>query len=94
VTSFQKPWEDEHLLATLRTNAELYRALRNGQRLEAENRLFRAQHRPTFIADSPAMRQVVEHHYSGWPSDANVLVTGRAWLRQGSGGADASMRSP
>src|SRR6266704_3551399 len=39
----QKPWEDERLLATIRTNAELYRALRQGQRLEAENKLFRAQ---------------------------------------------------
>jgi DNA-binding NtrC family response regulator len=72
----QKPWEDERLLATIRTNAELYRALRQGQRLEAENRLFRAQRRPTFIADSPSMRQVVDTITQVAPSEANVMITG------------------
>ena len=33
----QKPWENARLVATLRTQAELSRALRRGQRLEAEN---------------------------------------------------------
>ena len=37
----QKPWENARLLATLRTQIELGRALRKGQRLEAENRLLR-----------------------------------------------------
>src|SRR5512142_2929175 len=32
----QKPWDNARLLATLRTQAELARALRRGQRLEAE----------------------------------------------------------
>ena len=34
----QKPWENARLVATLRTQVELSRALRRGQRLEAENR--------------------------------------------------------
>src|SRR5499426_1554726 len=34
----QKPWENPRLLAILKTQAELARALRRGQRLEAENR--------------------------------------------------------
>ena len=34
----QKPWENARLLAILRTQVELARALRRGQRLEAENR--------------------------------------------------------
>src|SRR5215472_10390155 len=37
----QKPWDDDHLVAKLRTHAELYQSLRYGQRLEAENKLFR-----------------------------------------------------
>lgn len=72
----QKPWEDERLIATVRVNAELYRALRQGQRLEAENRLFRAQHKPAFIAEAPAMRQVVDTITQVAPSEANVLITG------------------
>jgi DNA-binding NtrC family response regulator len=72
----QKPWEDERLLATIRTNAELYRALRQGQRLEAENKLFRAQRKPNFIAGAPSMRQVVDTITQVAPSDANVLITG------------------
>lgn len=72
----QKPWEDERLVATVRVNAELYRALRQGQRLEAENRLFRAQPKPAFIAESPSMRPVVDTITQVAPSEANVLITG------------------
>jgi DNA-binding NtrC family response regulator len=72
----QKPWDDERLLNTVRTHAELYRALRQGQRLEAENRLFRNQGKVTFIVESPAMRNVVESISQVGPSDANVLITG------------------
>ena len=35
----QKPWDNARLLAIVRTQVELGRALRRGQRLEAENRL-------------------------------------------------------
>ena len=72
----QKPWDEERLVATLRTHSELYRALRQGQRLEAENRLFRNQRSPTFIAQAPSMRSVVECIAQVGPSDANVLITG------------------
>jgi DNA-binding NtrC family response regulator len=72
----QKPWDDERLLNTVRTQAELFRALRRGQRLEAENRLFRNQGKVTFIAEAPAMRNVVESIAQVGPSDANVLITG------------------
>ena len=34
----QKPWDNARLLAILRTQVELGRALRRSQRLEAENR--------------------------------------------------------
>ena len=72
----QKPWENARLLATLRTQAELARALRRGQRLEAENRALRDEGRPLLIAESEAMRPVLEMIERVGPSDANVLITG------------------
>ena len=73
----QKPWENEKLLATLRTQIELGRALRKGQRLEAENRLLRGDDkRPTLIAESRSMRPVLEMIERVGPSDASVLITG------------------
>ena len=39
----QKPWENERLLAIVRTQVELHRALEVAQRLEAENKLLRGQ---------------------------------------------------
>ena len=72
----QKPWENARLIAILRTQIELARALRKSQRLEAENRLLRADGRPTLIAESAAMRPVKEMIARVGPSDANVLITG------------------
>jgi len=72
----QKPWDNARLLSILRTQIELSQALRRGQRLEAENRLLRAEGRPTLIAESPAMRPVLDLIARVGPSDANVLITG------------------
>src|SRR5256714_1639169 len=72
----QKPWDNPRLLAIIRTQIELSRALRNGQRLEAENRLLRAADRPTFIAESPAMQPLLRMIADVGPSDANILITG------------------
>ncbi len=72
----QKPWENARLLTVIRTQVELGQALRRSRRLEAENRLLRAEGRPTLIADSPAMRPVLELIDRIGPSDANVLITG------------------
>ncbi|HYC87916.1 MAG TPA: sigma-54 dependent transcriptional regulator [Thermoanaerobaculia bacterium] len=74
----QKPWENEKLLATLRNQVELGRALRRGQHLEAENRVLRgdAAKRPVLIAESRAMRPVLEKIERVGPSDASVLITG------------------
>jgi DNA-binding NtrC family response regulator len=72
----QKPWENERLLTILRTQIELRRALRETERLTAENRLFRAEGRPEFIAAAPAMQSVLETITRVGPSDANVLITG------------------
>jgi DNA-binding NtrC family response regulator len=78
----EKPWENQRLLAVLRTQVELARALRRGERLEAENQLLRAAnganpaHRPLPIAESPEMRRVLELVARVGPSEANVLITG------------------
>jgi DNA-binding NtrC family response regulator len=72
----QKPWENERLISILRTQIELRRALLQAERLEAENRLLRAEGRPEFIAGAPAMQLVLEALARVGPSDANVLITG------------------
>ncbi|MFZ0334063.1 MAG: sigma-54 dependent transcriptional regulator [Candidatus Acidiferrales bacterium] len=72
----QKPWENARLLAILRTQIELAHAIRQSVRLEAENRLLRADGRPMLIAESAAMRPVMDLIARVGPSDANVLITG------------------
>jgi len=72
----QKPWENERLLAIVKTQIELSNALRRGLRLEAENRLLRADGGPTLIAESPGMQPVLQMIARVGPSDANVLITG------------------
>jgi DNA-binding NtrC family response regulator len=72
----QKPWDNARLTAILRTQIELARALRQGQRLEAENRALRAERFPQLIAQSAAMRPALDMISRVGPSDANVLITG------------------
>jgi DNA-binding NtrC family response regulator len=70
-----KPWDNERLLTIARTQIELALALRRGRKLEAENQLLRGS-APNIIAESPAMRPVIEMIPQVAPSDANVLITG------------------
>ncbi|HEX9885502.1 MAG TPA: sigma-54 dependent transcriptional regulator [Longimicrobiales bacterium] len=72
----EKPWDNERLLATVKTQAELGRALRRSQRLEGENRRLRAKSTPDLIAESKVMQPVLEVMERVGPSDANVLITG------------------
>ncbi len=72
----QKPWENARLLSILNTQVELSRALKRGQRLEAENRMLKGEGAPTMIADAPSMRPVLEVIRKVGPSDANVMITG------------------
>ncbi|HEX8820089.1 MAG TPA: sigma-54 dependent transcriptional regulator [Archangium sp.] len=73
----QKPWDNTRLLATLRTQLELGRALRRSRRLEEENtHLRKGGERTAFVGESRAMlpiRRLVERVA---PSGANVLITG------------------
>jgi DNA-binding NtrC family response regulator len=73
----QKPWDNARLLAILKTQADLGRALRRGQRLEDENRVLRNDEgRPKLIAESAAMKPVLDIIQRVGPSDANVLILG------------------
>src|SRR6476469_9230508 len=72
----QKPWENERLISIIRTQVELHRALQRAARLEAENRLLRAEGRPDFIASAPSMQAVMDTISRVGPSDEKVLITG------------------
>jgi DNA-binding NtrC family response regulator len=96
----EKPWDNPRLLATVRTQVELGRALRRSRRLESENRLLRHDGAPELIAGSTAMRPVLQLMERVAPSDANVLITGEhgtgkevvaQWIHAASGRAARSL---
>ncbi|CAN5750979.1 sigma-54 dependent transcriptional regulator [soil metagenome] len=73
----EKPWDNQRLVTLLRTHVELGRALREGARLESENRLLRGREgMPDLIAESRAMQPVLRLMERVGPSEANILVTG------------------
>jgi DNA-binding NtrC family response regulator len=72
----QKPWDNAHLAATVRSQVELGRALRAQRRLEGENARLRGEGLPTLIAESRAMQPVMRVLERVAGSDANVLITG------------------
>ncbi len=75
----EKPWDNPRLLSVLRNQMALGEARRKAQRLKAENDMLRADERADsgdFIADSPAMRPVMQMIERVAPADANVLITG------------------
>jgi DNA-binding NtrC family response regulator len=71
----EKPWDNDRVASILRTQTELGRALRRSRRLEAQNRL-QTEGCPPLIAQSAAMRPVLDVIARAGPSDANVLITG------------------
>jgi DNA-binding NtrC family response regulator len=72
----EKPWDNARLLATLRTQVELSRALRRSEVLEDENRRLRGDGLPQLIAEARVMQPVLRIMERIGPSDANVLITG------------------
>jgi len=72
----QKPWDNARLLATMKTQVDLGRALRENRRLEEENLLLRDTRADGMIASSSAMQPVLDLIARVGPSDANVLITG------------------
>ncbi|MDB6168515.1 MAG: two component, sigma54 specific, transcriptional regulator, Fis family, partial [Verrucomicrobia bacterium] len=71
-----KPWDNPRLLAIVKNQIALGSAVRAYRRLEEENQLLRGKGGPTLIAQSAAMRPVLEVIARVGPSDANVLITG------------------
>jgi DNA-binding NtrC family response regulator len=72
----EKPWDNERLLAIIRTQAELGRALRRADRLEAHTRSADGDAAVGLIAEAAAMQPVLQIIARVGPSDANVLITG------------------
>jgi DNA-binding NtrC family response regulator len=73
-----KPWDNPRLLAIVKNQLALGSAVRAYHRLEQENQLLRTGGKagPTLIAQSAAMRPVLEVIARVGPSDANILITG------------------
>ncbi|HVU17024.1 MAG TPA: sigma-54 dependent transcriptional regulator [Candidatus Didemnitutus sp.] len=71
-----KPWENPRLVSIVKNQIDLASAVRAYQRLEQENQILRGKGGPTLIAQSAAMRPVLEVISRVGPSDANVLITG------------------
>src|SRR6185503_10922913 len=78
----EKPWDNERLLAVLRTQVALGRALQRARTLEAENRQLKGAG-DSLIAESPAMQPVLETVERVAPTDANVLITGESGCGKG-----------
>jgi DNA-binding NtrC family response regulator len=78
----EKPWDNERLLAVLRTQVALGRALQRARTLEAENRQLVGAG-DSLIAESPAMQPVLETIERVAPTDANVLITGESGCGKG-----------
>ena len=72
----EKPWDDERLLVTVRTQVDLRRALRRGQRLQEANTRLQRGAAPACIGNSPGMREVRQTIDRVAASDAAVLITG------------------
>lgn len=72
----EKPWDDEKVLAAVRTQVELRRALRHNQRLLEANARVQRGATPAFIGEAPAIRAIRETIARIAPSDASVLITG------------------
>jgi DNA-binding NtrC family response regulator len=74
-----KPWDNEKLVATLKTGYQLRRSrievakLKNNQRYLNES--YR-QHSPKMIGESPAMRKIFKLVEKVSKTEANVLITG------------------
>src|SRR5919198_4811201 len=72
----EKPWDDEKVLAAVRTQIELRRAVRRSQRLQEANTRLQRGATPAFIGETAAIREIRQTIERIAPSDASVLLTG------------------
>jgi DNA-binding NtrC family response regulator len=78
----EKPWENERLLALLRTQVALSQSLDRTRTLEAGYRQL-TEHETDLVAHSRVMDPVLETIERLAPSDANVLITGESGSGKG-----------
>jgi DNA-binding NtrC family response regulator len=72
----EKPWSDDRLVSTVRTQVDLRRAIGRSNRVEEASARLHRTDTPTFIGDSPAIRAVRQTIERVAPSEASVLITG------------------
>jgi DNA-binding NtrC family response regulator len=72
----EKPWADERLLATVRMQIDLRRALSRTERLEEASARRQRSDVPVFLGTSPALQRIRQTIERVAPSDASVLITG------------------
>jgi DNA-binding NtrC family response regulator len=72
----EKPWDDDRLLAAVRTQSELRRAVRRNQRLQEANTRLQRGATPPFVGEAPSIAEIRRTIERVAPSDASVLITG------------------
>ena len=76
----QKPWDDERLILTLKTQLRVAAAENQARRLTSQNRILSAEQHPlsrnSMIAESIPMRELLDSIEQLAQSDMNVLFTG------------------
>jgi len=72
----EKPWDDEKLLAAVRTQIELRRAVRRSQRLQEANTRLQRGATPPFVGEAASIVEIRRTIERIAPSDASVLITG------------------
>jgi DNA-binding NtrC family response regulator len=72
----EKPWDDDKVLAAVRTQIELRRAVRRNQRLQEANSRLQRGATPAFVGTDAAIAEVRQTIERIAPSDASVLITG------------------
>jgi DNA-binding NtrC family response regulator len=72
----EKPWDDDKVLAAVRTQIELRRALRRNQRLQEANSRLQRGATPAFVGTHATIAEIRQTIERIAPSDASVLITG------------------
>ena len=72
----EKPWDNQRLMSVIRNQLALASSRGETARLKRENEILRDDGDADFIAESPAMRQVLVQLDRVAPTDANVLILG------------------
>ena len=72
----EKPWDNARLLSILRNQAALGATRKRAQKLERENEILRGTDNGEFVAESAAMRPVLDMIQRVGPTEANILILG------------------